>query len=169
MVNKGENGWPVNVLHSEPTEENIMKSLKIGPYGRCVYYCDNDVVDHQIVNLILEGGATINFTMCGFTASGGRELRIMGTMGEIYGNIHNKNITVMPFGKDTIEIDISKLTDDFSGHEGGDARMIEEFLRLLNGEPVSESITTINRSVESHLVALAAERSRLNNEESVML
>ena len=169
MVKKGEYGWPVNVLHNEPTEENIMESLRTGPYGRCVYHCDNNVVDHQVVNLLLEEGTTINFTMCGFTADGGRELRIMGTLGEIYGNVHNKKISVMPFGKEAIDIDISKLTDDFSGHEGGDARMVEEFLRLLNGEPVSKSITTISRSVESHLVALAAERSRLNNGESLIL
>lgn len=168
-VRRGEHGWPVNVLQHEPTEENIMQSLKSGPYGRCVYHCDNNVVDHQVVNLLLEDGVTVSFTMCAFTADGGRELRIMGTMGEIIGDVHQKKITVMPFGTEPVEIDVRQLTDDFSGHEGGDARMIEDFLNLLNGESVSNSITTISRSVESHLVALAAERSRLNNGQPVIL
>jgi predicted dehydrogenase len=169
IVKKGNVGWPVNVLHHAPTEETIMESLKTGPYGRCVYHCDNDVVDHQVVNLLLEGGTTVSFTMCAFTVDCAREIRIMGTMGEIFGDFRSNTISVMPFGKDTYDIDISQLTSDFSGHGGGDARMVEEFLRLLNGEPVSESITTIDHSIESHLVALAAERSRLNNGESLIL
>ena len=169
IVKKGNVGWPVNVLHHAPTEETIMESLITGPYGRCVYHCDNDVVDHQVVNLLLEGGTTVSFTMCAFTVDCAREIRIMGTMGEIFGDFHNNTISVMPFGKDAYDIDINQLTSDFSGHGGGDARMVEEFLRLLNGEPVSESITIINHSIESHLVALAAERSRLNNGESLIL
>lgn len=169
MVKQGNHGWPVNVLQHEPTENNIMESLKNGPYGRCVFHCDNNVVDHQVVNLLLEDGATINFTMCGFTAEGGRELRIMGNQGEIFGDVHQKKIIVMPFGGKTKEIDVSLLTDDFSGHEGGDARMIEDFLKLLNGENVSSAVTSIGASVESHCVALAAEYSRVNGGEMVVL
>lgn len=168
-VKRGDCGWPVDVLQHEPTEENILQSLKTGPYGRCVYRCDNDVVDHQVVNLLLEGGTTVSFTMCAFTADGGREMRIMGTMGEILGDVHAKRIVVRPFGGEEQVIDVGQLTDDFSGHEGGDARMIEDFLRLLGGETVSGSVTTIGRSVESHLVALAAERSRLHGGEAVTL
>ena len=168
-MKQGDYGWPVNVLQNEPTVENILQSLKTGPYGRCVYHCDNNVVDHQVVNLLLEGGATVNFTMCAFTADGGRELRIMGTMGEIVGNVSEKRISVRPFMREAIEIDVNQLTDDFSGHEGGDARMIQDFLRLLSGEKTSNSITTIDRSVESHLVALAAEQSRLHRGAPVAL
>ena len=168
-MKQGDYGWPVNVLQNEPTEENILQSLKTGPYGRCVYHCDNNVVDHQVVNLLLEGGATVNFTMCAFTADGGRELRIMGTMGEIVGNVSEKRISVRPFMREAIEIDVNQLTDDFSGHEGGDARMIQDFLRLLSGEKTSNSITTIDRSVESHLVALAAEQSRVHRGAPVAL
>lgn len=168
-VKRGDCGWPVNVLQDEPTEENILQSLETGPYGRCVYRCDNDVVDHQVVNLLLEGGTTVSFTMCAFTADGGCELRIMGTMGEILGDVHGKRIVIKPFGGEEEVIDVSLLTDDFSGHEGGDARMIEDFIRLLNGEAVSNSITTVSRSVESHLVALAAERSRQQQGKAVAL
>ncbi|MEG0126281.1 MAG: Gfo/Idh/MocA family oxidoreductase, partial [Clostridia bacterium] len=161
-VRKGETDWPVNVVAFEPNEENVMKALKEGPYGRCVYHCDNDAVDHQVVNLELEDGATVNFTMCAFVAHGGRTLRVMGTRGELYCDMKKETVRVMPFGQEDTEIDITKLTDDFSGHGGGDTRMIHEFVRLVAGEEItSTTLSSIDRSVESHLVALAAETSRL--------
>ncbi|MEG1677420.1 MAG: Gfo/Idh/MocA family oxidoreductase [Clostridia bacterium] len=161
-VRKGEIDWPVNVVAFDPNEENVMKALKEGPYGRCVYHCDNDVVDHQVVNLELEDGATVNFTMCAFVAHGGRTLRVMGTRGELYCDMKKETVRVMPFGQEDTEIDITKLTDDFSGHGGGDTRMVREFVRLVAGEELTSStLSSIDRSVESHLVALAAETSRL--------
>ncbi len=155
--------WPQNVVAFEPTEEKLMAALKDGPYGRCVYRCDNDVVDHQAVNLELEDGATVNFTMTAFTAHGGRVLRVGGTMGELYCDMKANIIKVMPYGKPDEIIDVRKLADDFSGHGGGDARLLREFIDLARGEiGVSGTMTSIDRSVESHLVALAAEESRKN-------
>ncbi len=155
--------WSQNVVAFEPTEEKILQALKTGPYGRCVYRCDNDVVDHQVVNMELEDGATINFTMTGFTAHGGRILRVGGTKGEIYADTGENIIRVMPYGGEDEVIDVRTLTDDFSGHAGGDARMVAEFVDLVRGERgVSKTMTSIERSVESHLVALAAEESRKN-------
>ncbi len=162
-VYAGELEWPVNVLSPYPTEASIHEALEKGPYGRCVYRCDNDVVDHQVVNLELEGGLTVNFTMCAFTAHGGRTVRIMGTHGEIIGDTKANTIRVMPFGQEDQLIDVNTLANDFSGHHGGDARMVDDFLTLVAGEgEASAALTSVSRSVESHLVALAAERSRLN-------
>ena len=155
--------WPVNVVAFEPTEEKLMEALRKGPYGRCVYHCDNNVVDHQAVNLELEDGATVSFTMTAFTAHGGRILRAGGTMGEIYGDTRENIIKVMRYGQPDEIIDVRTLTDDFSGHGGGDARLVKEFVELVRGEiGVSGTLTSIDRSVESHLVALAAEDSRLS-------
>lgn len=155
--------WPVDVVTMEPTEEGIMKALRTGPYGRCVYLCDNDVVDHQVVNLQLDDDVTVNFTMCAFTAHGGRTLRIMGTHGELIGDMKRNVIRVLPFGGKETEIDVNQLSDDFSGHGGGDARMIDEFVSLISGEgQPTRTLTSIERSVESHLIALAADRSRLS-------
>ncbi|MBQ8136455.1 MAG: Gfo/Idh/MocA family oxidoreductase [Clostridia bacterium] len=156
--------WPQNVVAFEPNEEKLMAALRTGPYGKCVYRCDNNVVDHQVVNLELEGGATVNFTMTGFTAHGGRILRVGGTMGELYCDMKENIIKVMRYGKPDEIIDVRTLTDDFSGHGGGDARMVREFVDLVRGEiGVSGTLTSIERSVESHLVALAAEESRLRH------
>ena len=156
----GKLDWPLNVLTTVPDEEHVMQALREGPYGRCVYRCDNDVVDHQVVNLCLEGGATINFTMCAFTKECARYLRIMGTMGEIVADMEKNTIEVMPFMAENEFIDVTKLTEDFSGHGGGDARMVEDLLNLISGEGEAKGLTSISRSVESHLVAMAAEESR---------
>lgn len=161
-LREGGDCWPVNVVAFEPTEEKVLEALRTGPYGRCVYHCDNDVVDHQVVNLLLEGGTTVNFTMCAFTAHGGRTLRVMGTKGELVGDLKTSTIRVMPFGGEETIIDVSALANDLSAHAGGDARMVREFVDLVSGAPMSTTLTAIDRSVESHLVALAAEASRLD-------
>ena len=163
-IREGNTGWPVNILTTQHDEEGVMQALKEGPYGRCVYRCGATVVDHQVVNLELEDGVTVSFTMCGFSKYNQREIRIMGTHGELYAHMEDNIIRVMPFvGEETV-IDVRKLTDDFSGHGGGDARMLEEYMDMLMGvSEGSASMTKISRSVESHLVALAAEASRKAN------
>ncbi|MDO4866110.1 MAG: Gfo/Idh/MocA family oxidoreductase [Clostridia bacterium] len=162
------NGWPQNVVAFEPTEEKLLAALRDGPYGRCVYRCDNDVVDHQVVNLELEDGATASLTMTAFTAHEGRLIRIGGTMGELFGDMDAQTIRVMRYGQPDEVIDLRAQTEDFSGHGGGDARLMKDFIALLQGKEVPGGrLSSIDRSVESHLVALAAERSRLNGGESV--
>ena len=145
-----------------PTDEQVMEAITYGPYGRCVYQCDNDVVDHQVVSLQLEDDATAVFTMTAFTPTEGRCIRLMGTDGEIYADMERNIIRFRPFGKPAEEIAVRKLTADFSGHGGGDVRMVADYLDLLEGKGMSAALTTISRSVESHVVALAAEESRLN-------
>ena len=162
-----ENGddWPQNVVAFDPTEEKLLAALESGPYGRCVYHCDNDVVDHQVVALELEDGLTVSFTMSAFTAHGGRNLRVMGTRGELLCDMKAETIRVMVFGQPDEVIDVRTLADDFSGHGGGDVRMVDEFISLVRGEiPMSGTLTSIDRSVESHLVALAAEQSRVTGQ-----
>ncbi len=161
-VAKGNTKWPVDVLTLHPTVESITEAIQSGPYGRCVYYCDNNVVDHQVVNLNMTDGATISLTMSAFTATGSRYQKIMGTKGEIVADLSEKTIKVTPFGKETEIIDISKLSTDFSGHAGGDNRMVEEFIDMIaeDGEPTN-AITSVDKSVESHYCAMAAEQSRL--------
>lgn len=160
----GNKGWPINVLNSYPTEENITEALKTGPYGRCVYYCDNNVVDHQVVNMQMEDGTTIDFTMCAFTKDSYRKLRIMGTHGEIEGDMEKNRIWIKPFVGKVVEIDVNSLSDDFSGHGGGDVQMIRELIELvLDGKTEGSAITTVEQSMESHYVAFGAEESRIHN------
>ena len=163
----GERDWPLNVLCQEPTREGLEEALRVVPYGRCVYHCDNNVVDHQVVNLLLEGGATISFTRCAFTAQGGREIHLMGTKGDIYGDLARRTIEIHPFGGEVQTLDLRTPGDAF-GHGGGDEGIVRDLLSLLRGEEGdSTRMTTLTRSIESHLVCEAAEASRLRNGEAV--
>lgn len=165
---KGNRRWPLDILvPSGPTEEKLMKELKEGRYGRCVYHCDNDVVDHQVVNMRMTDGTTMSFTMCAFTPDTTRYARFMGTKGEIRvdmtGEPKECELSIRKFATDMpVEyIDVAGLAEDFSGHGGGDDRMVVEFLDMISGEKEESSyVTSLDRSLESHYCALAAEYSR---------
>lgn len=159
--------WPIDVLAENPTEEKIRHAIETGPYGRCVFHCDNDVVDHQIVNMQMEGGASLSLTMSAFTSIGGRTIKVMGTLGDLWGDMHENKIRIGVFGKDPQVIDLGKEEKDFAGHGGGDRLLMEQFVDLMQGKEPDGTITTLETSVESHLVALAAEKSRLENGESI--
>ena len=100
-LSDGNSAWPVDVVTSDTTAEGVSTALESGPYGRCVYECDNDVVDAQVVNMEFAGGVTVSFTMTAFTAAGPRRTAIFGTHGEIYGD--ESTITIKDFltGKST--------------------------------------------------------------------
>ena len=159
---RGGNCWPVNVLAPEPTEEKIIEALKVKDYGRCVYQMNNDVVDHQVLTLQLEDDVTVAFTMTAFSNKGGRCMRVMGTKAEIFADMEKDLITLMPFGGEEEVFDIRKIATDLSGHGGGDIKMVEDYLDVLEGKPMPSAMTTIARSVESHYICLAAEESRVN-------
>lgn len=139
--------------------EEIMKNLKEGPYGRCVYHCDNDVVDHQIVNLEFEDQITAAFSMEAFTSYSGRRTRVCGTMGDIVGD---ENImTVADFRTDKAEAwDTSKVKID-SGHGGGDYGLVHDFVQAVSQRKPELLTSTISASMESHLMGFRAEESRL--------
>ena len=166
---RGGNSWPVNVVAPEPTEEKIIEALKVKDYGRCVYQMNNDVVDHQVMNLLLEDDVTVAFTMTAFSDKGGRCMRVMGTKAEIFADMEKDLIQIMPFGGEMEEFDIRKIATDLSGHGGGDIKMVEDYLDVLEGKPMPSAMTTIARSVESHYVALAAEESRLHGGQLVLI
>lgn len=167
---KNRTKWPLNILNSHPTEANIRQALREGNYGKCVYFAGNNVVDHQVVNAELEDGVTLNFTMSAFTSRGGRHLHIMGTMGDIEADMDRNQIRVGRFGKEPELIDVNTLAEDFSGHGGGDVRMVEELLDDIsqNREP-GFGLTSISRSVMSHYLALAAEESRIDHGRSISM
>ena len=158
-------GTACHVRKSVPVREALEK----GPYGRCVFHCDNDVVDHQVVNLQMENGITVTFSMCAFSATCNRTIKIMGTLGQIEGDMGKHMIYYTPFGKETEEIDLTKLTEDFSGHGGGDVRMVLQFCDYIMKGKESPSITDLGTSLESHYIALAAEKSRLENGSMISL
>lgn len=164
----GNREWPCSVLANDPTEEKLYEALRTGPYGRCVYRCDNDVADHQVVSMRFAGGATATFTVCAFTAECYRSIKVMGTMGEIEGNMNENVIHVRPFGQPEQTIDLGVIPDRFAGHGGGDARMMDYVCELIAADG-AEGLTSVDASVESHVMALAAEYSRTHGGAAVEL
>ena len=166
-VRAGRVHWPINVLDPNPTEETIARALREGPYGRCVFHCDNDVVDHQVVNIDLDNGATINFTMSAFTERCYRTIKVMGTRGCVEGNMDLAHLTLHDFFGHTEEIDLNITDGSMAGHGGGDAVMVKQFADLLRSGRDDEMQSSIEHSIESHLVALLAENSRLDEGRSL--
>ena len=165
----GHTDWPVDVLSEHPCEKTIREAIQNGPYGRCVFFCDNDVVDNQMVNLQMESGAVLSLCMSAFTSKGGRTIKVMGTLGDLWGDMDENIIRICEFGKEPEVIDLGKIDLDASGHGGGDRGLVLSFLDYLDGKGDSGTITTLETSVESHLAALAAEESRLKGGMPVQL
>lgn len=159
---QGRTQWPVDVLTADVSEAGVMQALREGPYGRCVYACDNDVVDHQVVNLEFSGRRTASLTMTAFNECG-RKTRIFGTRGAL--DIGENTIVLDDFltgRKTSIDTQIANDNSILSGHGGGDGGLIESFVRALEtGEP-SCILSGAEETLESHLMVFAAERSRHN-------
>lgn len=157
---KDTNGWPFTVVTPILSAEARLEALRTGPYGRCVYRCDNDVVDHQVVNMELEDGTTITLTMNGHGDEECRTMRYDGTQATLYGKFaaSGQYIRIHHHQSGLVE-EMPIDRQDQSGHGGGDFGIVRSFLHAVNGTP-DDSITTARESLESHLLAFAAEESR---------
>jgi len=157
-------GWPRSVITDEPSDvQSVCEALRTGPYGRCVYYCDNDVVDHQIMLMEMENGVSASFTMHGHSFEEARTIRMDGSKATLLGK----------FGWDRSFIEIRnhrggksqhiELPNNIEqgGHGGGDAGLIEHFIKALDGVQ-DEALTDARSALESHLMAFAAEEARLS-------
>ena len=139
----------------------MLEALKTGPYGRCVYRCDNSAVDHQVVAMEFEGGLAVTLTMQGASHVEGRTLRIDGTRATLLGDQAKNELVVHDHLTGTAETLRPPLA--VSGHGGGDDGVIEAFLSALRGES-SAVLTSARASVSSHLMAFAAEEARLSGQ-----
>ena len=146
---------------TEPTQEEIDRALKVNDYGLCVFHANNDVVDHQVVKMEFEGGATVSFSMNAFN-QGGRYIRLFGTDGELYANMSDDKITVYSFRtKERTEHPVSLIDESIhGGHGGGDQGIIRELYEYLSGDYRGFCAADIATSVKNHLIGFAAERAR---------
>ena len=157
-----------------PTIEDKLQSLKENNiHGRCMWDCEHTVVDHQYVLLNFANGATATLNMIGGAAKPERNIHIIGTRGEIKGVFDDSVFTIRRMDTTselgwTEEVVDLKIGGDKSGmngsHGGGDLRLVEDFVRVLQGEKPSISCTTINDSINGHLAVFRAEQSRKTNQ-----
>jgi len=149
--------WPITAISNDHSHEARLKALRKGHYGRCVFHCDNDVVDHQVVNMEFENEVTVAFTMCAFTNKISRSIKLMGTAGEIRGVMEMGELEVTNFktGKSVIY----EISTNESGHGGGDYALTRDFLNAI--KTGAGIITSSEDSLHSHAMAFAAEKSRV--------
>lgn len=154
--------WPTDVVCLEQTEDALDAALKTGPYGRCVFRCDNNVCDHMSMILEFDNQVTATFSLNAQTGPCHREIRIMCEDGEILADDGKRQILVrkhVSSPNDSFEERIINVRTNSSGHGGGDAGIMEDFTASLSAGETTRS--TISASVESHLMAFALEKSRL--------
>jgi predicted dehydrogenase len=153
--------WLVNAMTADSSAEGRLKALREGPYGRCAFHCDNDVVDHQVVNLAYANGVTVSFSMVGFTKEINRTAKLFGTEGEMRLNMNRNEIEINHFsGRTTV------VTPEIQpgGHNGGDSALMRSFLRDVRSGGGGGSLTSARVSAQTHLLAFAAEESRLTGQ-----
>ena len=139
----------------------IWKNIEQGPYGRCVYRCDNDVPDHQVLSLQFADDITATFNMEAFTHYHGRRTRIMGSMGDVVGDEKDLLVTNFRTGEQE-HWNVHENTALDSGHGGGDWGLVRDWLQAVDQQDGNLLTSTLAASMESHLMAFMAEKSRHN-------
>ena len=179
--------WPLAAVTDEMTVDGVTRALREGPYGRCVYACDNDVVDNQVVNLEFPDGATASFTMTAFSAAAHRMTRIFGTRGVIEGDGRLLRLrefaNATPAAKDgggeaaeeVIDTGAAGGPTAGDGHGGGDRGVVEAFLAAVGGGDDGDGdrensdhegarrrgvLSDAATSLATHRIVWAAERAR---------
>lgn len=150
--------WPWVDVSADPSRAARRHALETGRYGRCVYRCDNDALDHQVVALEFEGGVTASFALQGFAAREQRTIRITGSRGELRGLLDGGVIEVSRPG--VLAVERHEIGESVLGHYGGDEGLMAHFsARVADGR--RDAVRASGRSaLESHLVGFAAERAR---------
>ena len=162
--------WPQNVVVTDTplSLEKLQRALsEDSPYGRCVFRCDNDVVSHQTTNILFDNGVTANLTMMAFTKCGGRIYKFFGTDGELVLDEEKEHILLTPFGGKTQVINLGDLTEAGMSHGGGDGMLIADLYDMITGK--RSQTTSLASSIESHLMGIAAETSRLECGKNVLV
>ena len=154
-------GWPSSMVTFEPTPEKLMAALTDSPYGRCVYYCDNDVVDNQVVSMQFERGTSVTLTMHGHSHLESRSTRIEGSSATLKAEFTDGISWIEVNEHENDRCTRYNTTELGSGHGGGDDHLMAGFIRALREKDGSAALTTARNSLESHLMAFAAEDARL--------
>ena len=132
----------------------ILNQLKTTNYGRCVYRMENDQPDHYTTNILFEDNITASFSMEAFTSYDGRRTRVMGTLGDVVGDMTSMTHTDFLTGKKT------EWKQESDGHGGGDWRLVNDWINAISKKDPSLLTSTIDQSIESHIMGFMAEKSR---------
>jgi predicted dehydrogenase len=147
-----------HIVTADRSPDGIREALRRGPFGRCVYRCDNDAPDHMVTNLEFEGGTTAAFSIEGCVSYEGRRTRVLGTKGDIVGDERAMEVSLFDGGRALW--DVTQAAAELGGHGGGDIRMVRDLVQAVSQRRQDLIPTTLQASMESHRMAFAAEESR---------
>lgn len=154
--------WKTVAKNAKPNRKMVIEALRTtSPYGRCVYKCDNDVVESQVIAMKLENNTSATFTMNAFAKNCYRHVHIMGTEGEIIGNDKDGWFRLNVFGQRSKKVKVK--SGGIAGHLGGDRGIVNEFCDYMLYGKETMQMTMISETLESHQNALMAEVSRKEN------
>lgn len=154
-------GWPIHVITDDYSMEGRERALREGPYGRCVYTAGSDVVDHQIVTMELESGASAVLVSHGHSYEEQRTMRYDGTKATLRG-VFGRTQEIQIVDHHRRQVETVPITTSRGGHGGGDAGLVEAFIAAIQTR--GEVPTSPNISLESHHLAFAAEHARVSGE-----
>lgn len=165
---EGDNIRWLKMVYPDPENmedtDKVIEWLKHSPWSRNAFGCDNNVPDHQVVNMEFENGATAALTMTAFDY--GRTIEIYGTKaslrsGDAVKLHYEKDIVIRHHLSGAIEeLPIEKGSNEgYQGHGGGDYGLIQDLHDLIHGD---SKAGCIQDTIQGHLIAFAAEESRLN-------
>ena len=150
-------GWPIHVITDDLTPEGRLQALQHGPYGRCAYRAESDVVDHQIVTMQLESGTSVALVMHGHSHEESRTMRYDGTRATLRG-VFGRQQSIVVIDHITGQPEEIAIRTAIGGHGGGDGGIMEAFLATV--ETGAPPATPASESLESHLLAFLAEEAR---------
>jgi predicted dehydrogenase len=156
LLRQNPESFAVSALTLDRTEAGVMQALRNGPYGRCVYRCDNDAVDHQVILMQFAGALSVSLTMQGASHVEGRTVRVDGTRATLLANESRGEISLhdhLTGETETVRV------HGLGGHGGGDEGLMRAFAAALRGHG-ADVRATAREALESHLLAFAAEHSR---------
>ena len=153
---------PNGLTEKRDKQKYILEKLKTSDYGRCVYRMDNDQPDHYIANIQFEDAVTASFSMEAFTAYHGRRTRVFGAMGDMVGDMEELVVTDFKTGKQTKFKPQAEDVEGYknSGHGGGDWLLVKDFVQAVAHQDPKMLTSTIDDSIESHIMGFMAEKSR---------
>jgi len=154
--------FPWRDVSTDPSRAARLRALADGPYGRCVYRCDNDQPDHQVVAVEFEGGVSATFTVQGLGSHEERTLRVTGSLGELRGLLHGGVLEVTRHG--ALESERIEVRGSMLGHYGGDEGLLDHFTGAIARGASAEIRASGRQALESHLLGFAAEEARLDGE-----
>lgn len=156
--------WPVSVISFDRSQEARRAALRTGPYGRCVFLCDNTAVDEHLVSGTFANGVLFDFAVRAHTVYPFRTIRVLGSEGELNGHAEKGDIRIQRFQaanwQDPEATTITINQDECGSHMGGDAAGLKHFVECLRKGDRATLARGLRIALEGHLLSFAAEEAR---------